>query len=149
MATTYTGTKAQTGAGTELAIGATPGVIIGELADFPLSRPKWETADVTNFQSGKDAEYITTIRKASTLTLKGNRVGDDAGQVAVETAYQSGEPVPFLATLPKSDAQTTAGDTFTFNALVLGFDFSITPTKQIDFSVDLQLTGNCAFAPGS
>jgi hypothetical protein len=145
----YTGTKAQTGAGTMIAIGTAPGTILGEVSDLPLNRPKWATANVTNFESGKDAEYIGTVREGATVNIKGNRVSADAGQVAAETAYQAGTATPFLATLPKTAGQSVAGDTITFSAIVLSFDLSVSPTKQVEFSMDLQVSGPSAIAVGS
>jgi hypothetical protein len=145
----YTGSKAQAGRGTTIAIGTTP-VNIGEAADFPMNRPKWETADVTNFDSGNFAEFITTIARPAPITIKGNRVSSDAGQIAVETAYNTqGVPQSFKVTFPKTPAQTTSGDTCTFNAFVLGYDFSISPTKQVEFSLDLQPTGPMPIVVGS
>lgn len=144
----YTGSKAQAGRGTTLSIGATP-TLIGELNDIPIQRGKWETVDVTNFESVSDAEYLTTIRKAGSLTVKGNRVVSDAGQVAVEAAYQSGALSAFAITLPMTSTQTVKGDTYTFNAYVLSADFSVQPTKQIEFSMELQITGGTTFTAGS
>lgn len=145
---TYSGSLAQSGRGTSLAIGSTP-TPIGELSDFPLTRGKWGTADVTNFESGSDSEFIATIRKPGTLTLKGNRVSSDAGQVLVEAAYQDGVLQPFVATLPKTAAQTTIGDKYTFNALVLDYSFTITVEKQIEFSIELQISGAVTLTVGS
>jgi hypothetical protein len=145
----YAGTLAQTGAGTIISIGTAPGTVIGEASDLPLNRPKWATANVTNFQSGKDAEYIGTVREGATVNVKGNRVSADAGQVAVETAYQSGLATTFLVTLPKTKLQTSAGDTITFSAIVQSFDFSVSPTKQVEFSIDLQVSGPSNVTPGT
>jgi hypothetical protein len=145
----YTGTKAQTGAGTMIDIGTSPGVVLGEVSDLPVNRPKWATANVTNFESGKDAEYIGTVREGATVNIKGNRVSGDAGQVAAEAAYQSGAPTPFLITLPKTSAQSSAGDTIAFTAIVLSFDFSVSPTKQVEFSADLQVSGPSVVTVGT
>jgi hypothetical protein len=144
----YSGSQAQSGRGTIIAIGATP-TTIGECSDFPLNRSKWETVDVTNFQSGSDGEFITTIRKPGSVTIKGNRVVSDAGQVLVEAAYQSGAISAFTVTLPKTISQSTSGDKYTFSALVLSLDFSIQPTKQIEFSLDLQISGPVTFTAGT
>jgi hypothetical protein len=144
----YAGSQAQSGRGTVIAIGATP-TAIGECSDFPLNRSKWETADVTNFSSGSDGEFIATIRKPGSVNIKGNRVVSDAGQVLVEAAYQSGAISAFTVTLPKTVSQSTSGDKYTFNALVLSLDFSIQPTKQIEFSLDLQISGPVTFTAGT
>lgn len=143
----YSGSKAQAGRGTIVKIGST---VIGEVSDAPINRGKWETVDTTNFESGNDSEYLQTIRKGQATTIKGNRLGSlDAGQAAVETAWENGTAASFTITIPKNGSQTTVGDSYTFNALVLSFDFSVQPTKQIEFSIDLQPTGGYTFTPGS
>lgn len=144
----YTGSQAQAGRGTQISIGSTP-TLIGEVTNAPLKRGKWETVDVTNFESGADSEYLTTIRKGQQLTVKGNRVVSDAGQVAVEMAWENGTVSKFTVQLPKTATQTTTGDTYTFNALILSFDFNVEPTKQIDFEMELQVTGGYTFTAGS
>lgn len=146
MATTYSGSQAQAGRGTTVSIN---GAIVGETTEVPLNLPKWNTCEVTNLESGDDAEYITTIRKASNFTIKGNRVPGDAGQTAVWAAYQSGARVPCVVTFPMDSTQTTSGDTYTFNVLVLGCDFSVQVEKAIDFSIDLQMTGGSTYKAGS
>jgi hypothetical protein len=145
---TYTGSKAQAGRGSNISIGATP-TAIGEITDVPVTRPKWDTDDVTNLESGSDSEFITTIRKSASFTLKGNRVSSDAGQEAVESAYQSGAITAFVITLPKNASQTTTGDSYSFNALILSYDFTISPTKKIEFSIDLQVSGGMPLTAGS
>jgi hypothetical protein len=144
----YAGSKAQAGRGSTISIGSTP-TPIGEVTDIPLSLPKWETAEVTNLDSGSDAEYITTIRKASNFSVKGNRVAADAGQVAVQTAYSNGTVSSFTVQLPKSAAQTSTGDKYVFNALVLSCSFDISPAKAMEFSLDLQITGAVTFTAGT
>lgn len=142
----YAGSQAQAGRGTIISIA---GTVIGEVSDSPLTRGKWETADVTNFESGSDSEFITTIRKPGTLTVKGNRVASDAGQQAVETAYQNGTIAAFAIQLPKTASQSTQGDKYSFNALVVGSSFTISPTKQVEFDIELQISGATTFTAGS
>lgn len=144
----YTGSQAQAGRGSTISIGATP-TLIGEVTDLPISRGKWDFVDTTNLESGSDSEMLATIRKAATFTLKGNRVSSDAGQIAVETAYQSGAIATFVIQLPKTTAQTTAGDKYTFSAFIAGYEFQIAPTKQIDFSIDLQVSGPMVLVVGT
>lgn len=145
---TYSSSQAQAGRGTSISIGSTP-TLIGEVTDIPLNRGKWETTEVTNFESGSDAEFLATIRKPGPITIKGNRVSSDAGQVAVEAAYQSGALAQFTVQLVKTSAQTSSGDKYVFNALVLNSDFSIQPSKEIAFSLDLQISGPTTFTAGS
>lgn len=142
----YSGSQAQAGRGTTIAINGVP---VGEMTDLPPSLPKWNTVEVSNLQSGDDAEYIATIRKASNFTAKGNRVPGDAGQQAAFAAYQSGVRVPCIITLPLSPSQKTAGDSYSFSVLVLSCDFSVQVEKQIDFSIDMQITGAVTYTAGS
>jgi predicted secreted protein len=144
----YAGSQAQAGRGTIIAIGATP-VPIGECSDLPLNRPEWDSVDVTNFDSGMDEEQLVTIRKAATITITGNRVASDAGQLAAEAAYQSGEKTPFTITLPKSGTETTSGTVFTFTAYVKGVTFKVTPTGKVEFTLNLQTTGGMPSTPGT
>lgn len=144
----YAGSQAQSGRGSTLSIGATP-TLIGEIKTVPFTSGKWQTADVTNLESGNDAEFITTIRDNGTVQLEGNRVPGDAGQQAVESAYDNGSLQAFTLTLPKSSTQTTTGDTYTFNALVLSRDFTVDVTKEIDFKVELKISGAVTYTAGS
>lgn len=143
----YTGTKAQTGLGTTIGIGATP-TIIGESITLSLSGDKWDTADTTNLQSlGK--EFINTIQDGGEWSVEGSRVSSDAGQIAVETAFASGAISSFTIQLPKAAAQSTTGDKYIFNALIQERDFKIEPTKNITFSLKLKVSGLMAMTPGT
>ncbi|HKD60545.1 MAG TPA: hypothetical protein VKB47_08795 [Terracidiphilus sp.] len=144
----YTGSKSQAGRGSQFLIGATP-TEVGECSDVQFNRPEWDFADVTNLDSGSDQELLSTIRKATTINLKGNRVSSDAGQVLVETNYQSGAEVAFTLQLPKTGSQVTAGDKYVGNAFVKASTFDVTPTKQIEFNITLQPTGPITLTVGS
>jgi hypothetical protein len=144
----YTGSKAQAGRGSLLSIGATP-TPVGEVADVPFNRPEWETVDTTNFDSGIDEEQLVTIRRASTFSITGNRVSSDAGQIAAETAYQSGALTAFTFALPKTTAQTTTGDTYSFKAYVKGSNFKVSPTGKVEFTLNLQTSGPVTVQVGS
>ncbi|HEV2463548.1 MAG TPA: hypothetical protein VGT04_07075 [Acidobacteriaceae bacterium] len=124
-------------------------VILGEIKSVPFKAGKWETADVTNFQSGSDREFITTVRDNGTVDLAGNRVSGDAGQQAIEAAYSSGGISAFTLQLPLASGQSTSGDKYTFNALVVSRDFTVDVTKEIDWQVSLKISGAVTFAAGS
>jgi hypothetical protein len=145
---TYTGSLAQAGRGSSLGIGATP-TIIGEIKTSGISGNSWGTADVTNFESGSDQEFITTIRNNGECKLAGNRIATDAGQVLVEAAYSSGAITAFTLQLPKSSAQTTSGDKYTFNALVQSRSFDVDVSKEISWTVSLKISGAVTFTAGA
>ena len=125
-ASTYTSSKGQSGAGVLLYIGGVSGVssgetfaIVTEVMDLPVTLPKWKTADTTNLQSSVE-ESSKTLLGLTTISVKGNRVPSDAGQLAIQAAYASKQPYDFIVVFPKNAAegQTTVGDSFTFSALV-------------------------------
>lgn len=144
----YTGSKSQSGRGSTLSIGSTP-TEIGECNDVPFTRPEWTDVDVTNFDSAADAEILPVIREPKEFTVKGNRVSSDAGQVACETAYQAATLSAFTLVLPKTTAQTTSGDKYTFNAFVKNLSFDLTPKKQVEFNLLLKISGAVTFTVGS
>jgi hypothetical protein len=123
--------------------------MIGEVKEVPLNRGVWDLVDVTNFESGSDSEQIVTIRKPGTATFKFNRVSSDAGQAAVETAYQAGTLAAFVLQLPKTAAQTTAGDKYTFSAFIKSSNLTDSVVQAIEGSVDLELSGPCTLTVGS
>lgn len=145
----YTGSQAQSGRGTTISIGTSTPPIIGEVSDIQLNRGKWDFANTTNLESGSDEEMLAVIRKAAQMSLKGNRVDSDAGQVAVEAAYQAGSLQTFVIQLPKTAAQTTNGDKYTFTGYVAAFQFTVAPTKQVEFSMEIQTSGPITLTVGS
>lgn len=145
---TYTGSLAESGRGSLLTVGGTP-TTVGEIKSASLSGNAWGTADVTNFQSGPDQEFILTTRNNGEFRLQGNRVSTDAGQVIVEGLYSSGLISAFAITLPKSSAQTTTGDKYTFNALVQSRSFDVDVSKEVSWTVTLKISGAVAFVAGT
>jgi len=123
--------------------------MIGEVKEVPLNRGKWEVVDTTNFESGSDSEQLVTMRKPGSCTFKGNRVSTDAGQALVEAAYQSGALTAFVLQLPRNPTQTTIGDKYTFNAFVVGSDFTDAVTQAIEFSIELNISLGCTLTEGS
>lgn len=141
----YAGSQAQAGRGSTLSIG---GVVVGEIKNTSFNAGKWQTADVTNFESGSDAEFIATIRANGTIALAGNRVSGDAGQQAIESSYNSGIKAQFTTQLPMTATQTKEGDSYSFTALVISRDFNVDVEKAIDYKVELKVSGPITFTPG-
>lgn len=145
---TYSGSQAIAGRGSSLSIGGTP-TLIGEIRSCTPSGNAWGTEDVTNFQSGPDQEFITTIRNNGQFKVAGNRVSTDAGQVLVEAAYASGAINSFTLQLPKQGSQTTNGDKYVFNALVETRDFAVEYNKEISWTLSLKVSGAVAYTAGT
>jgi hypothetical protein len=155
---TYSGSKAQSGKGSSLSIGAITGsvgtevfILIGEIKTSGISGAQWSSEDVTNFQSGNDQEFLTTTRNNGTVDISGNRIASDAGQVAVENAFSTGLKYDFKLVLPinQQAGQTSVGDTYTFSALVESRDITIDTTKAISWGVKLKISGPVTLTVGS
>lgn len=143
----YTTSKADTGLGSILAIGATP-TTVGEVKSMKLSGRKWDTDDVTNMQSTQK-EFITSIQDTGEWAIDGNKISGDAGQVLVETAFASGALTAFTVTLAKAPGQVTTGDKYTFSALVTENDASFELSKANTFSLKLKVSGTMTFVAGA
>jgi hypothetical protein len=144
----YTGSLAQQGKGTTLSIGSTP-VLVGEIMKLGQQGRKNQTVSTTNLQSSSE-EFIGTIPDQGTWQLEGNRVGNDAGQVAMEAAFASGAVTPFVVQLPKTPAQTTTGDKYTFNGIVEDLNYDgMAPKTTISFKATLKVSGPITFAAGT
>ena len=153
----YTGSKAQAGRGTVLSIGELTGTTtttwtpIGEISSSGISGSQWQTDDVSNFDSGADQEFITTMRDNGTVDISGNRVPLDAGQAAIEAAFADGLKYDFKIQLPKNvqAGQTTSGDSYTFSAIVLSREVPIETTRKVGWNVKLKISGAVTLMPGS
>jgi predicted secreted protein len=142
--------KSQTGRGSTISVGTVPAVI-GEIKNIKRSGQEWKREDVTNMStSGTSTEKLATILEQGTVDVSGNRVSSDAGQVALETAFESGLATNFVITLPKTTLQVTTGDTYTFSAIVVSqLPSDIDITKTIQFNAKLDITGTVVFAVGA
>jgi len=144
----YTSSQAQAGRGSQLFIGSSP-ILIGEIKSVSLNRGEWQSVETTNMESGSDAEILTTIRSNGSVAFKINRVSSDAGQVAVEAAYQSGMLTAFALQLPKTAAQSTKGDVYGFNAYVTKSNINDEVKSAIDGDLELKISGSTPLAVGS
>lgn len=145
---TYTGSLAQAGRGSSLGIGATP-TAIGEVGSCTPSGNAWEYVDTSNFQSGVDEEFISTMRNNGEFRVQGNRVSSDAGQVLVEADYNSGGKSAYTLTLPKTAAQTTSGDKYVFTAYVMTRTFTVEVKGKVAYDLTLKVSGAVVLTVGS
>jgi len=147
----YAGSKAQSGNQTQLLIGSTP-TPVGEVTEITQSGTQVKSEDVTNLESTIE-EFIPTIGTSGKYAGVMNRVSGDAGQQAVRAAFTAVPPqlAAFTVQLPKTSAQTTAGDKYTFSALVEEFNDlgKISPTGIIKTQFSLKISGPITFAAGS
>lgn len=148
----YNGSLAGIGLGTVLSIGSTTSPItytaVGELNKCTLSGREAGTADTTNFES-QAREFLPTLIQSGTWDIAGNRVGGDAGQVAMEAAFTSLQLRPFKIQTPKSGGQTTVGDSFLFTALVEAIDYDIGVDKVTVLTGRIKISGILSPTVGS
>lgn len=147
--------QANTGLGTTLKIntgtsGSPTWTLVGELTDTPLSGRKVDTTDTTNFQSTAK-EFKATIVESGNVKVTGNYLGTDAGQLALEAAFESLKTTQFQVTLPVTGTQGTSGDIWTFSAVVeeLSPFGTLSPTKVVSFQASLKVTGSFVVTRGS
>lgn len=117
-------------------------VTIGEIKDAKLSGRKTSTTMSTNFDSLGVARKLGTIIDLGTITFTANRVGNDAGQLAVNAAQLTLKSYDFKIQMPINPliGQTTAGDVVTFAGIVTeagSFDISMDKVSEYTFIVDL------------
>jgi hypothetical protein len=154
---TYTGSQAKVGRGTVVSIGGVSGAggseiftQINELDKASFTGGKWGTADSTNFNSGVNDEFLTTIRDNGSVSLSGNLVDQDPGQVALAAAYANGLKYDFKVQLLPGPVETTTGTLYSFSALVESFfDIPVTTKDIIKFTSSLKISGPITETVGS
>lgn len=148
----YTKSKAGIGKGTTLSIGnnADPVVYtaVGEIKSLDQSGRQVATEDVTNMDSGA-REFLPTLLDSGSWRVTGSRIGGDAGQVAMESAFAGLTVSPFQIQLPKTSVQATTGDMFAFDALIEDLNYSVAVDKSITFTATLKVSGLITTTPGS
>jgi hypothetical protein len=154
----YTGSKAQSGRGTQLSIGGVTGAggtetytLVGEVKTTGVSGVSFDETEVSNFDSGVYKEFLATMIDPGTLDLSGNRISSDAGQIAVEAAFLAGVKYNWKMVLPINvqAGQTTTGDTYVFSGFVKSRDIPVDTSKEIGWSVKIRLSGAPTFTAGS
>lgn len=148
--------KAFTGKGTVFSIGTvgdtpvyTP---VAELKTFSFSGTKNDSEDITNSDSaGRYKEWLVTLADSGEISIAGNYVPADAGQIAFDSAFDSGLRYPFKIQLPinPNAGQTTVGDTISFLGFVTENDLDIDYSKAITFQSKIKITGPRTFTTGS
>jgi len=155
--------KSQAGTGNQAVVsiaapGGTPSTAtytqVGEISEFNQSGTVNKTDDTTNLNSIAE-EFIPTILTPGNFSGTMNRVSDDAGQIAVQTAFGGiigSTPTPptlnywkvQLAMNPNlATPQTVQGDSLIFLALVEEFsDFgTVKADKAVKTTLKLKISG--------
>jgi hypothetical protein len=147
------------GVGAVVSIGGVTGAsgtetftVIGEVADAKFSGRKLATSSTTNFDSLGYARKVGTILDFGQFTCTVERVGNDAGQLALIAANASRVAYDFKVQLPINPkiGQTTTGDLITFSGLVTeAGDFDISLTKASEYTFTIEIDGAYTVVAGS
>ena len=123
------------------------GVLIGEIKSIKLGPRTAKTIDVTSHDSTME-EFVAGMKSGGEVTISGLFVAGNAGQVALNTAYQTTPQVThtYLVTLPVATATTV-----TFDAVIssLGFPASAEFDGAIDFTATLKVSGTVTVGIGA
>lgn len=146
----YTGSKSGIGRGTTISITVVSTVTpVGEVVTITPSGRQFATEDVTNLQSTA-REFVGTLPDEGQFEVVTNRVAADAGQVAVEAAFETGALQTFTLTLPKSGTQTVSGDSYAYSGIVTNANNSaITFDKKISYTFTFKISGSPVKTAGS
>jgi hypothetical protein len=145
-----------TGKGTVLSLGpATTLTPVGQIKTVQFNGQKWSFDDITNLNSpavgpGVLEEAMPSKLSPGELAMAGIFLPGDAGQQALETAFQSGSLENFTVQLPKGPGQTTSGNLYAFSGYVQEFPApDVQFDKVVNFKCTIKLTTVIALTQGS
>lgn len=154
----YTGTKAQSGFGTTLAINTgTASVpvwtVVDEVGSLSQSGTENKTDDATNLQSTAE-EVVATILAPGAWDFTMNRLtaSSGPGQAAMLASFNAATTKQYKITLPINIpcGQTSTGDSKTFLAIVQKMPLSeVKVDKIIKYQATLKISGAITETPGS
>jgi hypothetical protein len=154
----YTGSKASTSLGVTVSIGPLASATgsptytaIGEVSSASFSGAKRTVLNPTNFQSSM-IEKSDALADPGQIKLTMNRVTNDAGQMALQAAWNAGGKYLFQVQ-EEPDAsigQTTTGNLYAFQAIISeGPTFDMDPNKLTVLSYTLDMSNEPVFTAGS
>lgn len=151
------------GLGASLSIGTQGGsptyTAVGKTKQIKAPAPKWGTEDTTTIDTaGGIRTFIKTLQDPGEMDVTVLWESADPGQAAVLAAFSTlsntanGAAYPFKLALPVDlpGAQTTTGDTFAFNGLVVDYTGpEVQVDKTVTWSFKVKLTGGITLTEGS
>jgi hypothetical protein len=143
------------GIGTTLSIGTQGGgstfVVIGYIKKITPPAGKWGWEDTTTLNTpGVDKIGNKTLRDPGEVSIEGLYESADAGQIALQAAFNvgsnttNGDKFPFKLALPVNlpGGEITTGELFAFNAAVTEWAISdVEDEKDITFKASLKVSG--------
>ena len=148
----YNGSQAGIGLGSTLSIGTDASPIVytavGEITELNESGRQAGSDDSTNLDS-LGREFLPTLIDSGVWPFSGNRIGDDDGQIEMETAFAGLEIRPFKVQLRPRPSQTI-GDVATFRAMVEQLNYGpVSADKIIKMQGQLKVSGLITWTLGS
>ena len=117
-------------------------VAVGSLSNIDGLEPTMETIDVTTLDSsGGYREFVGGLKDGGELPVDGYLNAGDAGQTAIQAAFDAGVAVPCSIVFP-----ATIGYTWTFNGLVTGFKTGAALEDAVSFSATIKVSGKPTLA---
>jgi hypothetical protein len=145
-----------TGKGTIFSMGpAATFTTVGQIKTIQFNGQKWSFDDVTNLNSpavgvGVLEEALPAKMAPGELAIGGIFLPNDAGQEALNTAFQAGTLENFKVQLPMGPGQTTAGNLYAFSGYVQEFPApDVQFDKIVNFKVTIKLSTVITLTQGS
>jgi len=132
-------TEAKSAFGTTLMKGA---AAIAELTGISGPSISADTIDATSHDSA-DAyrEFLQGLRDAGEITIEGNFIPGNAGQIALKTDLDDGSSDAYTITFPAAMATT-----WTFSAIITAFSTDAPFDDKASFTATLKITGKATLS---
>ena len=116
-------------------------VHIGEVEDISGPNLSSDDVEVTNHDSqGGYREYIAGLKDGGSISISGNFVGDDAGQVQMLADQKSGTVREYRMLLPDAEAEAER-TRWAYLAAVTSVGFTYPPGDAMKFSGEFKISG--------
>jgi len=114
------------------------GTAIAEISSIDGLKLSAETIDVTTHDSPDGyREFIQSLRDGGEVAIEGNFIpGDTNGQIALLTDFNAGTAQSFQITFPDA-----TGTSWTFTAIVIGYETGAKFDDKLTFTATLKVTG--------
>lgn len=120
--------------GTTLKKGA---VAIAEVTSIGGPSLSADTLDVSSHGSAYGyREFVQGMRDGGEISIEGNFIPGNAGQIALKTDFDDGSLDEYVITFP-----TAMATTWTFNAIVIGFETSAPFDDKASFTASMKVSG--------
>lgn len=131
-----------------LSIGATPTVING-IKHIAHGGNKVDTEDLTDLSTVTiDRIFMSTLRDNGSISIDGNYLPTDPGQVALAAAYGTPVGTAFVVTYPLESGQATPSKD-AFSGIVTSWNVDMQFDKYVQFKAEIKVSGPITNTPGA